>query len=326
MDKVRILGVFPSYARALMHELRRADAVHVRCPANISLLAVVLLALLRRPGYRWIKYAGNWQAYEGESWSYAFQRWWLKKGFARAEVTINGHWPEQPAHVHTFLNPCLTEEELMIGQQAAEKKLLTVPVRLLFVGQLVKEKGVYRVLDVMAALQAQNIPARLDLVGDGPERQALEQQATALGVRDTMQFHGWLPRGDLGSYYSTAHLMLLPSRSEGWPKVLSEAMAYGVVPLASRVSSIPQYLETFETGRAIEMQDAEGYAEAIAWYIAHPDCWKEESQHGIDAARRFSYTQYLQAVQRLFARQSPNDGFVSTMDEPLWAEALGEQA
>jgi hypothetical protein len=53
--KAKILLRFPDYARATLRELPQYDMVHVRCPANVSLLAIMLLALLRRPHLRWIK-------------------------------------------------------------------------------------------------------------------------------------------------------------------------------------------------------------------------------------------------------------------------------
>src|SRR3712207_3692431 len=106
----------PHYTRTIWRELPQADVVHVRCPANISLIAIVLLAVVRYPRRRWVKYAGNWQSYPVEAWSYRFQRWWLSSGLHRGVVTVNGHWPGQPAHVYSFLNPCFTEAELAAAQ------------------------------------------------------------------------------------------------------------------------------------------------------------------------------------------------------------------
>ena len=60
-DKLTILIRAPQYLRAILKAMRDVDAVHVRCPANISLLAIILLACVPRPRLRWVKYAGNWQ-------------------------------------------------------------------------------------------------------------------------------------------------------------------------------------------------------------------------------------------------------------------------
>ena len=300
LKKLEVLRLTPLFIRTILRELGKADVIHVRCPANISLLAIILLALVRSPRVRWAKYAGNWRPDGNESWSYSFQRWWLKKGFHRGVVTVNGQWPEQPSHIYSFLNPCLTEQEVGQALSAALVKHLTSPIRLLFVGRLETPKGVGRALRVLSRLQQKGISVKLDLVGDGPQRGEFERLADTLGVNQLATFHGWLPRTVLAPLYSAAHLMILPSSaSEGWPKVLSEAMAYGVVPVCSNISSIPQYLEKFGVGRMCEPDDVEGFADAIADYYSHPETWKRESEMGIKAARLFTYSNYQNSVRAI---------------------------
>jgi len=299
-DKLGIIATIPQYARAILRELSQADVVHVRCPANISLVALLLLAFTRKPRVRWIKYAGNWQPDRKEAWSYTFQRWWLKRNFARAKVTVNGEWPHQPAHIHPFLNPCLTDDEINDANCAATDKNLTSPLQLVFVGRLEDAKGVSTALQVAAKLHEAGIPFVFDLIGDGPARQDYERWVAARSLDRQIIFHGWLPRPDLAHFYSQAHFLLLPTySSEGWPKVISEAMAYGVVPIAGAVSSIPQYLKRFETGRAITPEDSSCFFEAIVWYTQNPAEWKREAQNAATAAQRFTYSSYLSSVRKL---------------------------
>lgn len=300
LKKLDVLRLTPLFIRTILRELPKADVVHVRCPANISMLAIMLLALVRLPRVRWVKYAGNWRPDGKESWSYSFQRWWLQKGFHRGVVTVNGQWPDQPSHIYSFLNPCLTDQEVAQALSAASVKHLTAPIRLLFVGRLETPKGVGRALHVLSRLQQKGLPVQLDLVGDGPQREEFESLAATLGVTELVTFHGWLARTALAPLYSAAHMMILPSSaSEGWPKVLSEAMAYGVVPVCSNVSSIPQYLEKSGTGRMFEPDDIDGYTAAIADYYSHPETWKIESEMGIKAAQLFTYSNYQSSVRKI---------------------------
>lgn len=318
VDKLSILRAWPDYVRTILSELPEADVVHVRCPANISMLALLVLSAVRWPSKRWYKYAGNWGGYAGEPWSYRLQRWWLRHRLSGGEVTVNGYWDGEPEHIHAFLNPCLTRQELQEGQVAAEEKQMGEPLRLLYVGRIEKAKGVERALTILQRLSGKGIDARLDLVGDGPERAELERVAATLGVTDEVAFHGWQPRHLLDQYYASAHIFLLPSNSEGWPKVLSEAMAYGVVPLASPVSSIPYYLSTLKTGRAIDARDIDAYVETIMQYRAHPDQWQEEARAGAQAAASFSYGAYLTAVQRLLGVDEGRDSTNSDVVQHEW--------
>ncbi|CAG0992607.1 partial Lipopolysaccharide 1,6-galactosyltransferase, partial [Anaerolineae bacterium] len=298
-EKLRILRNVPLYLSTIARELGHADVVHVRCPANIPLIAVILLALRMSPQKRWIKYAGNWNPDGREAWSYTFQRWWLRRNFARAKVTVNGEWENQPHHIHTFFNPCLTDKEIQEAQQAASDREFTTPLRLLFVGNLNTPKGVGRALEILAQLQKIGIDATLDLIGDGEERQSFENQAEQLGIKDLVIFRGWVPRTALGEYYRNAHFLLFPSGSEGWPKVISEAMAYGVVPIASAVSSIPQYLAQFGVGKAIPPTAVKQFVDAIQEYFRNPQSWRVESQKAQQAAELFTYRRYLERVKVL---------------------------
>lgn len=300
VDKLQIVRVIPVYLEAIVQELANADVVHVRCPANVSLIALLTLALLKKPQKRWIKYAGNWQPQGKEALSYTLQRWWLRHDLSRAKVTVNGRWNGQPSHVHSFFNPCLTDDELEDGRIAAETKRLESPLKLLFVGRLDSAKGVGRVLEIARRLRSAGCIASIDLIGDGPERPAFEEFCRKHGLEQDVRFHGWKPREELANIYGRAHILLIPSiSSEGWPKVISEAMAYGVVPLASNISSIPQYLTQFETGRTFPPLDVEAFVGAALWYTEHPQHWKQESENCVRAARFFTYRHYLAAVQEL---------------------------
>ena len=299
-DKLDVLQAFPTYLKAILGQLRWADAVHVRCPDNISLLSIVLLALVGKPSLRWVKYAGNWRPQGREAWTYRFQRCWLQSGLHRGLVTVNGHWPDQPAHVHSFLNPCLTEVEIDEGSEMARHKKLQEPLQLLFVGRLESAKGAGVCLEILAGLEAAGVTVHLDLIGEGKERLEFEGRARDLNLVSRVKFHGGLPRTSLGEFYGKAHFILLPTIcSEGWPKVLSEAMAYGVVPISTSVSSIPQFLRTFSTGEALRSREPRLFSRVIEDYLKAPARWSEHSQNAVKAARQFSYTNYLRAVRQL---------------------------
>lgn len=299
-SKLDILLQMPLYLQRLSLAMDAADVVHVRCPASISMLAIIVLTFRKHPRSRWIKYAGNWQPEGPEPWSYRFQRWWLRKDLPRALVTVNGNWPHQPAHVHPFLNPGLTEEERRCAAALGQAKQMQGTLRMIFAGRVESAKGMEMTLLVLAQLHQEGIPVTLDVAGDGPERAVFEAMALEMKLKDAVRFHGWVPRTMMGQLYTDAHLIILPTTaSEGWPKVLSEAMAYGVVPVASDVSSIGQYLRRFDLGCAVKPVEVQSFVEAVKTYARDPHKWKEESERSIAAAGHFTYNAYLDAVKGL---------------------------
>jgi glycosyltransferase involved in cell wall biosynthesis len=298
--KLGIVGHFPLYARTILRELDDADAVHVRCPANISMLAVALLSARREPRRRWIKYAGNWSPAGAEPTSYMLQRIWLGQPYHRAQVSINGAWAGQPSHVHTIANPSLTKAELERGRVAGQTKHLGAPVRLLFVGHLGPAKGPRIAIEVLLALRRDGLDARLDLAGEGAELEALRAMSAVRGITDHVTLHGALPRAALDELYGAAHFVVLPSLTEGWPKVLSEGMASGALPIATAVGSIPSVLKQVGAGCALPLPpDASAFAGAIRGYLEAPEQWRSEIQRALRASELASYETYLAAVRTL---------------------------
>jgi glycosyltransferase involved in cell wall biosynthesis len=299
-DKLAILRLAPHYIGTIQRELRDADAVHVRCPANVSLFGLLALSASRLPTRRWVKYAGNWRPVRGEPLSYKLQRLWLERPFHGAQVTINGRWSGQPAHVHSFLNPCLTTAELSAGQVAAASKRLEAPIRLLFAGHLGAAKNPGVALETLAILRERRIAAHLDVAGGGDARNELDALIERARLTAYVTLHGPLPRQQLDALYAATHFVVLPSRTEGWPKVLSEGMAYGAIPIATAVGSIPDLLQSIGTGCAIAAADATLFADAIERYIRTPGTWYREIEAGLVGAHRFSFATYQDAVRRLF--------------------------
>lgn len=305
LTKLGVLALFPRYLATIRRELAQADMVHLRAPANISLLAILLLMIVQRPRRRWIKFAGNWQPSGPEPWSYRLQRFLLRKPWHSGVVTINGQWPGQAAHVLSFLNPSLSQDEVAAARAASADKRLGRPLRLLFVGRLVDGKGVGVVLELARRLLGSGLDFTLDLAGDGPQRAEYEAFVHTHGLEARVKFHGWLAPAGLNELYRVAHCLVFPSASEGWPKVLSEAMAYGVVAVASAVSSIPQILEQTGGGLALPLEKIEVWEETLLKLAADPDLWLELSRNGRKAAARFTFDAYLEAVRALIVGQAP---------------------
>jgi glycosyltransferase involved in cell wall biosynthesis len=171
-----------------------------------------------------------------------------------------------------------------------------------FPGRVETLKGIGQAIEICMLLHAKGIPFRLDIVGDGPERGSFEEIVIKKELDKYLIFHGWQSKTTLYKYHAQAHFILLPtSASEGWPKVLSEGMAYGVVPLAGAVSSIPQILKECKTGMALDPLNPQAFVDAILSYIHEPERWKRESVAAIQAAPRFTYEAYLEQLKIMFA-------------------------
>jgi glycosyltransferase involved in cell wall biosynthesis len=111
--------------------------------------------------------------------------------------------------------------------------------------------------------------ARLVIVGDGPERGRLEEQAARLGVAAQTLFSGH--QSDVRPYYGAADLFVLPSHTEGSPNALLEAMAAGVPSVATRVGGVPEIAPGEETALVVERANPERFAAAVDRLLGDPE-------------------------------------------------------
>jgi glycosyltransferase involved in cell wall biosynthesis len=147
--------------------------------------------------------------------------------------------------------------------------------RLLFIGNLVEVKGLDVLLDACRRLRERGFEFDVDLIGQGPLRDALEQQARRLGLTG-VQFRGPLPQAELPHWYRAADVFVLASRSEGVPNVLLEAMACRTPFVASRVGGIPE-IAVPAVSRLVPPEDHAALADALATELIapprDPDLW-----------------------------------------------------
>jgi len=139
----------------------------------------------------------------------------------------------------------------------------------LFVGRLVERKGVAHLIEAIARLGRGDEGARLEIVGDGPERPGLEALAGRLGVASRVVFRGKIPPDELQASYARAAVCVLPSvldargDTEGLGVVLLEAMNHGTPVIASRVGGIPDIVEDGVSGLLVPPGDADALAAAL---------------------------------------------------------------
>jgi glycosyltransferase involved in cell wall biosynthesis len=159
-----------------------------------------------------------------------------------------------------FPNPLRLEPEQPPHRDA------TTPVRLLAVGSFGELKGSDTLVDALAAARASGVDAILRFAGRelrrGEERD-LRELVRRRGLDDAVEFCGVLAPDRLREEYEQAHVFCLPSRREGMPMALLEAMAFDLPVVATPVGAVPTFVEDDVTGVLIDPGDAGGLGQAI---------------------------------------------------------------
>mgnify|MGYP000518944927 FL=1 len=155
------------------------------------------------------------------------------------------------------------------------------------VGRLIDRKGHDELLDAWAVVRETVPDAHLLLVGDGPERSALEAKTAKLKIDDSVHFAGI--RDDVPDCLAAMDVFVFPSHYEGLPGALLEAMAAGLPCVATPVDGNSELLTAYESGLFFEPGDDAAMANALELVLTHPDvaedlgrAARERAQDGFD--------------------------------------------
>lgn len=182
----------------------------------------------------------------------------------------------------------------------------------LFLGRLVPEKGVHHLIEAFERLRAAGHAAQLVIVGDGPERERLQQQAGATDYAADIAFTGLVPQRVVPRYYRAASVMVAPFLSSRlwiaqWDNVFMEAMACGLPIIAA---DSPQNREVVGThaGIFVKEGDVDGYAEALTQVLTDETRRQEMSRAArAEAERRFDPDRNAASAERLILRATGFD-------------------
>ena len=294
-DKLQLLFKLPEVIATVKRTISKADYFQFRAPTGIGVYVLPYLIWFNsKPG--WFKYAGNWKQGKA-SLAYRFQRWLLTKQKGR-KVTINGRWKDQPAQCLSFENPCLTLEELRNGMRLIKTKTLANnQFNLCFVGRLEEAKGIGRLIKGLTALNERyvNLIKVVNVVGEGSAKTQYIEMSKNSGIK--YQFLGLLSRTEVHDMFKQSHAIILPSASEGFPKVIAEAMNYGCLPVVSNVSSISEYVEDGVNGFLLQPFDSLNLEQTLERLLSlSNDDYIRMIEGCHQSTGKFTYTHYNQQI------------------------------
>lgn len=294
--KLRQAAAVPFMLRDLVRALRDADAIHVRCPGNLGLLALAVAPLLSDRLVA--KYAGQWDGCASEPFTVSLQRQVLRSRWWRGPVTVYGSWPSQPAHVVPFFTSMLTGEQLARAARCASGRRVTLPLRVLFVGRLSRAKNVDILLRAVAL--AGDVVGSCTIVGEGPERASLGSLVTQLAIADRVRFTGGLSFDEVLDNYERHDVLVLASDTEGWPKALAEAMTFGLVAIGTASGFVCEMLGEGR-GIGVRARDPEAIAVALRTVAADPAAASAMGAAGAAWGARHSLESLQAGIARLLS-------------------------
>ncbi len=211
--------------------------------------------------------------------------------FMREELLMNGFPSEKISVVH----PVVRMEESDPTPVPDDKHIL-------YVGQLIRGKGVDLLLHALKALERKSeYDYSATIVGTGNAEDKLKKLAQELQLGERVYFKGWVPNRELGFHYKSATVLAVPSR---WPEPFGmiglEAMRYGRPVVGFDVGGIPDWLEHDVTGLLAPEQDTNALSRAIASIIKNNKLANKYGQNGYKALHeKFAFDTYLDNLETI---------------------------
>ncbi|MGV7105403.1 glycosyltransferase [Flavobacterium sp. U410] len=283
----------------IVRAMKTADHIHLRCPGNIGLLASI--AQIFYPNKKkTTKYAGNWDPKAKQPWSYRMQRKILSNTFLtkNMQVLVYGEWPGQTKNIKSFFTATYSQSEIQNSKFSTQDSTFQEAIKFLFVGTLSPGKQPLYVIQLVEKLKEAGENVSLEMYGEGTLRKQLEEYIKRQHLKEYVQLKGNQPKEAVLQAYQKSDYLILPSKSEGWPKVVAEAMFWGCVPLATPVSCVSYMLGHGDRGIVLT-EKLQQDAQTILDNLQNRELYQEMSQKAQTWSQQFTTDKFEEEIRKL---------------------------
>lgn len=171
-----------------------------------------------------------------------------------------------------------------------------------FVGRVIREKGVGELLDAVAALRAGGHEVVLRIAGSGPDEEDLRRKGEELGLGGAVEWHGWIGSDQKLDLLARSDVFVLPSRwLEGLPNALVEALAMGLPVIVSDIGAMAEVVVEGVNGFVVPPGNPETLEETMLYLIEHPaEAATMAERNRVLAADRFGLAQQVDAFTQIY--------------------------
>ena len=292
---LRTLGLLPLIIMRIAEAMKMADHIHLRCPGNVGLIGCFVQIFFPNKK-KTAKYAGNWDWDSKQPWSYRLQQRILRNTFLTHNMTalVYGKWPDETENIKPFFTASYSENDKL----PVSKRPLSEAINLAFVGTLTENKSPLLSFKVLHELAAKGINATLTFCGDGPQRDLLEKKISVHDLHTKANLLGNVDAEVVKKVLQNAHFLIFISRSEGWPKAVSEAMWWGCIPITTAVSCVPWMLDNGSRGELVS-GDVNQITLLIEDYISDQERYNYKSYSAMQWSREYTLEKFEEEIKQL---------------------------
>lgn len=260
----------------LIRQYRKFDLLQCMMLYPVGFLGYVVNKITGLPYFAWVR-GGDYYLMKDVSW----KRWMMSRVLSDTLVLVQSI--DIKADIETDFSNIGTNMKILGNGVIYPTKPRPDPTanRVLYVGRFAEKKGLIHLFD---AIEQISVDCELVLVGDGDQRDTLEQRAKEM--KTNVRFEGLISPSNVDRYYREASVFVLPStEGEGMPNVVLEAMSWGVPVVTTESGGLPSMITDGSTGYLVPMRDPAALRRKIETLLRNPSKRKEMGS----AARQYVY-------------------------------------
>ncbi|PWG04286.1 glycosyltransferase [Polaribacter aquimarinus] len=280
----------------LFFQIYKTDHLHLRCPGNIGLLGS-LVQILFPNKKKTVKYAGNWDPNSKQPLSYRIQKWILSNTFLtkNCKVLVYGEWKNQSKNIVPFFTASYRATEIEVISDKDISKL----IRFIYVGAFSEGKQPMLSVKTIEKLLTTNYNIQLDMYGNGDEFEKVKNYIKEKSLGEYIYLHGNQSKDIVKEAFKKAHFLIFISKSEGWPKVVAEAMFWKCLPISSKVSCVEFMLGYGNRGILVDDKTDENLLSKIVINILENNNYHKKVNLAQNWSHNFTLDKFESEIKKL---------------------------
>ena len=292
---LKSLFVLPYIFLVIVRAMIQSHHIHLRCPGNMGLLGSLAQIFFPKKS-KSAKYAGNWDPKAKQPLSYKFQKSILSNIFLtkKMDVLVYGEWNNQSKNIKSFFTATYFENDKVV----VEPRILNDKIKFIFVGTLSAGKQPFYAIQLIENLYKNGKNVQISFYGEGKEYSKLHDYILKNNLENYVFLCKNVDREQMKEVYQKSHFLILPSKSEGWPKVIAEAMFWGCLPISTPVSCVPNMLGFGQRGILLT-NDLVNDSKSIEEIVVNQDEYNSKIKEAINWSRKFTIDKFEAEIKKI---------------------------
>lgn len=279
----------------IWRSVRSADAVHTPIPGDVGTVGMIVALIMSKPLF--VRHCGNWLM--PRTTAERFWKWSMEYFAGTRNVMLaTGGAAEPPTQRNPNVKWIFSTS--LRSDQMADNRLRMPPrdgrLKIIIACRQEERKGTDAVITSMPSILASFPSASLDIVGGGSLLEKLREQSVSCGVADRVIFHGKVEQSEVLDLLRQAHVFCYPtSASEGFPKVVLEALASGLPVITTKVSVLPQLIGN-SCGVLLDEPSSRAIADAVKTICLDEAKYHQMSSKAVETARQYTLENWRDSI------------------------------